>query len=157
MNKQTLELVIQTFESNPNVGLFNVTSDGQCFEKRNMAILHASKLSDQSILSMTKEMAEEFLKSPKQVEADSAPKLSAEDRIEKVKSMSSVDELNAMFKIETAKTVKAAIDKRLINLELINAINSTETPEALEALLKDQIDEEVLAAGESRKKQFEGE
>jgi hypothetical protein len=157
MQKQILELVLSAFVSNPNVGIFYATSDGQCFEKQSLAKLHAQTLSDDKVAPFTQSLAEKQLAN-KETEPETpvqeTKKLSLDERLKAVDTASSIEELDVLLKDETAKTVKSAIADKieaLTTANLIQSITAVETVEALDKVLEGQDNEEVKAAGEKKR------
>lgn len=159
MQKDILKIVQQTFEANPEIEIFHVTSDGQCFHKRNEASIHARALKDDSIVPVTRGMVEKQLSGSEVEKATGDRKLSVEERLEKVASASTVEELESLLNGETAKTVKSAIDDKIEEMNrqtVIETIKSADSVEAVEKLLEGHDgDDLILAAGDARKKEFE--
>lgn len=156
MQKEIIERIAQAFEANQEVELFHTTSDGQCFVKRNEASIHARSLADGSITPITRGMLEKAA-TVKQVEGESK-KLSVEERMAKVESASTIEELEALLKGETAKTVKVAIDAKIEGINrntIIDAILLAETVEAIDKLVDGSQDEEIIKAAEARKQELE--
>ena len=108
------------FTANPDVEKVYVTTDGFVFLTQNAAHLHKTTNANQKKLEVKvfENNAPVKDKEPKPV------KLTAEQRIEKIKAMDSVEEIDAFIKGEKAVTVKAAADERKAEL-----LSQKETPD----------------------------
>ena len=90
------------WDANPSMKKYYKTSDGNKFYSKADAKLHAvtAKLEDREIETVNRP----------------APKLNAEERIEAIKAMETVEEVQAALKDEKASTVKAAGEARIKEL-----------------------------------------
>ena len=126
------------FAKNKDVEKVYVTDDGFVFLKKNTADLHATTNADNKKLSVTKferaKVKPDTSTSPETEGAGKGPgkgpdkktKLTAEQRIEKIKAMTSVEEIDAFIKGDKAVTVKAAAAER--KAELLSEKKSPEVP-----------------------------
>jgi len=100
------------FAANPDVEKVYVTTDGFVFLTQNAAHLHKTTNANQKKLEVKvfENNAPAKGKEPKPV------KLTAEQRIEKIKAMTSVEEIDAFIKGDKAKTVLAAAEAKKAEL-----------------------------------------
>ena len=97
----------EVFKTYPKVDEFFETSDEQKFFNESDAKNHARKLKDKHISKLERgvEMAKQ------------SSKPSAEERIEAIGKLETVEAVNEALKGETAKTVKQAGEDRIAELE----------------------------------------
>ena len=108
------------FTANPDVEKVYVTTDGFVFLTSNAANLHKNTNAEKKKLSV-----KEFENNaPAKGKEPTPVKLTAEQRIEKIKAMTSVEEIDAFIKGEKAVTVKAAAAERKAEL-----LSQKRTPE----------------------------
>ena len=108
------------FAANPDVEKVYVTTDGFVFLTSNAANLHKNTNAEKKKLSV-----KEFENNaPAKGKEPTPVKLTAEQRIEKIKAMTSVEEIDAFIKGDKAVTVKAAAAERKAEL-----LSGSKTPE----------------------------
>lgn len=95
------QLSIAVFKANPKADVLLATSDGQFFleTNKNAAEFHAKKKGGLKIHTIDRE---------DKSESNEDAKLTAEERIEKIQAMTSVEDVIAALVDEKAKTVKTA-------------------------------------------------
>lgn len=111
------QLAEPVFKANPKADKLLATSDGQFFleKNKNAADFHAKNKGGLRIYTIDRDGSIEDSNEDK----DEQPvKLSAEERIEKINAMTSIEEVEAALVEEKAKTVKAA------GLEKIEALKA---------------------------------
>jgi len=99
------------FAKNKEAKKIYVTDDGYVFMNKNMADLHANSNPAGKKLTV-KEFVNDY--KPKK---DDTPKLTAEERIEKIIQAEKVKEVESLLKGEKAKTVKEAGAQKIAELQ----------------------------------------
>lgn len=146
----------EIFEQNPKLDVIYKTSDKTLFYTELNAKSHARTLENKKVDKVTRESV---LKSVNPKSDSNKP--NAEQRIETIKGLDTVDAVKAALKGEKATTVKFAGTKRIEELEEITAVSeridvikSLDTVEKVNAALENEESEEVLAAGKAKLETF---
>jgi len=114
------KLAEPVFKANPKVDKLLATSDGQFFleKNKNAAEFHAKKKGGNQALRIYTIDRDGSIEDSNEDKDEQPAKLSAEERIEKINAMTSIEEVEAALVEEKAKTVKAA------GLEKIEALKA---------------------------------
>lgn len=145
------DIAQEVFEQYPKANKVAVTSDGQAFIADDSDV--AAKNHAQNNIYGKELLLEVFLRETEDENADNYKPTLAADLIAAIEIAETVDNVISILGDDKRKTVKAAAEKRIAEIQeanLISQIEEADTEEAVNAILGDDKREAVVAVATER-------